>query len=151
MRFAHVGFPIQRSPDHWIFAPPRSLSQLVTSFFGPQCQGIRPVPLLLDHLLHRPSVGDAVSRFSFDNIVIDVFLSCVIPSKCTGCTKGCRKLASVKAFGRLYMQRSCDWVNRRFTKCIYAPHPHGILTFYIKDACVSYTQTYMYAVFKVHL
>ena len=109
------------------------------------------MPLLLDHLLHRPSVGDAVSRFSFDNIVIDVFLSCVIPSKCTGCTKGCRKLASVKAFGRLYMQRSCDWVNRRFTKCIYAPHPHGILTFYIKDACVSYTQTYMYAVFKVHL
>ena len=29
------------------------------------------------------------------------------------------------------------------------PHSHGILTFYIKDACVSYTQTYMYVVFKV--
>ena len=35
MRFPHVGFPIQRSPDQWIFAPPRSLSQLITSFFGP--------------------------------------------------------------------------------------------------------------------
>ena len=34
MRFAHVGFPIQTSPDHGIFAPPRSLSQLITSFIG---------------------------------------------------------------------------------------------------------------------
>ena len=31
---AHVGFPIQISPDHWIFAPPRSFSQLITSFIG---------------------------------------------------------------------------------------------------------------------
>ena len=28
------GFPIQKSADRWICAPPRSLSQLVTSFFG---------------------------------------------------------------------------------------------------------------------
>ncbi len=39
---ALVGFPIQKSPDHRIFAPPRSLSQLITSFIGSQCQGIRP-------------------------------------------------------------------------------------------------------------
>ena len=44
LRFAQVGFPIQISPDHWIFAPPRSLSQLITSFIGSQCQGIRPAP-----------------------------------------------------------------------------------------------------------
>ena len=31
---AHVGFPIQISAAHWIFAPPRSFSQLITSFFG---------------------------------------------------------------------------------------------------------------------
>ena len=31
---APVGFPIRKSPDHRIFAPPRSLSQLVTSFVG---------------------------------------------------------------------------------------------------------------------
>ena len=37
-----VGFPIQRSPDQWIFAPPRSFSQLITSFIGSQCQGIHP-------------------------------------------------------------------------------------------------------------
>ena len=34
------GFPIRTSPDQSIFAAPRSLSQLVTSFFGSQCQGI---------------------------------------------------------------------------------------------------------------
>ena len=28
----------------YILAPPRSLSQLITSFIGSQCQGIRPVP-----------------------------------------------------------------------------------------------------------
>ena len=26
-----MGFPIQISPDHWICAPPRSFSQLITS------------------------------------------------------------------------------------------------------------------------
>ena len=31
---AHVGFPIQISADQRIFAPPRSFSQLITSFFG---------------------------------------------------------------------------------------------------------------------
>ena len=29
-----MGFPIQKSPDQRIFAPPRSLSQLITSFIG---------------------------------------------------------------------------------------------------------------------
>ena len=45
MRCSHVGFPIQRSAGQWIFAPYRSLSQLITSFIGSQCQGIRPAPL----------------------------------------------------------------------------------------------------------
>ena len=40
------GFPIQTSPDHGIFAPPRGFSQLITSFFGSWCQGIRPAPFL---------------------------------------------------------------------------------------------------------
>ena len=34
---------IRKSADHRIFAPARSLSQLVTSFFGSWCQGIRLV------------------------------------------------------------------------------------------------------------
>ena len=38
------GSPIQTPPDRWIFAPPRGFSQLIASFFGSQCQGIRPAP-----------------------------------------------------------------------------------------------------------
>ena len=38
--FTRTGFPIRKSTDRWIFAPPRSLSQLITSFFGSWCQGI---------------------------------------------------------------------------------------------------------------
>ena len=34
------GFPIRTSPDHSVFAAPRSLSQLIASFIGSQCQGI---------------------------------------------------------------------------------------------------------------
>ena len=45
MRIAHVGFPIQKSAGHGIFAPCRSLSQLITSFIGSQCQGIHPALL----------------------------------------------------------------------------------------------------------
>ena len=39
------GFPIQTSAGHGICAPLRSFSQLITSFFGSQCQGIRPALL----------------------------------------------------------------------------------------------------------
>ena len=38
-----MGFPIRKSPDRSLFAAPRGLSQLVTSFVGSWCQGIRPV------------------------------------------------------------------------------------------------------------
>ncbi len=41
---SRAGFPIQTSTDRGIFAPPRGFSQLVTSFIGSQCPGIRPVP-----------------------------------------------------------------------------------------------------------
>ena len=43
LRSAQVGFPIRTSAAQWIFAPPRGFSQLITSFFGSQCLGIRPV------------------------------------------------------------------------------------------------------------
>ena len=36
------GCPIRKSAGHRIFAPYRSLSQLVTSFFGYRCPGIHP-------------------------------------------------------------------------------------------------------------
>ena len=42
----YVGTPIRISAGLWICAPHRSFSQLITSFFGSQCQGI-PLMLLL--------------------------------------------------------------------------------------------------------
>ena len=38
------GFPIQTSADQCSCAAPRSFSQLIASFIGSQCQGIRPAP-----------------------------------------------------------------------------------------------------------
>ncbi len=40
-----MGCPIRTSPDQRLFAPPRSFSQLVTSFFASESQGIRHSPL----------------------------------------------------------------------------------------------------------
>ncbi len=41
-----VGCPIRKSTDHGIFAPLRGLSQLVTSFFASESQGIPHAPLV---------------------------------------------------------------------------------------------------------
>ena len=43
----HVGFPIQTSPARWVFAPPRSFSQLITSFIGSQCLRHPPYALCI--------------------------------------------------------------------------------------------------------
>ena len=40
-----MGFPIRRSTDQRVFAPPRSLSQRITSFIACACQGIHQLPL----------------------------------------------------------------------------------------------------------
>ena len=40
------GFPIQKSTNQKVFAPPRSLSQLITSFFASESLGIPRVPLI---------------------------------------------------------------------------------------------------------
>ena len=44
--FRIPGCPIRKSPDQRSFAPPRSLSQLITSFIASESQGIRHAPLL---------------------------------------------------------------------------------------------------------
>jgi elongation factor P--beta-lysine ligase len=40
-----MGFPIRKSTDQGLFATPRSLSQLITSFFANESQGIHHAPL----------------------------------------------------------------------------------------------------------
>ena len=46
LSFSQPGFPIRKSPDQWLCAPPRSLSQLFASFIGSWCQGIHLMLLL---------------------------------------------------------------------------------------------------------
>lgn len=45
--FNGMGCPIRKSPDQRLFAPSRSLSQLITSFFASESLGIHHTPLLL--------------------------------------------------------------------------------------------------------
>jgi hypothetical protein len=44
-----VGFPIRKSADQRLFAPPHGISQRTTSFIASQRQGIHRIPLL--HLI----------------------------------------------------------------------------------------------------
>ena len=44
--FKVPGCPIRKSADQRLFAPTRSLSQLITSFIASESQGIRHAPLL---------------------------------------------------------------------------------------------------------
>ena len=41
-----MGCPIRKSTDQWLFAPPRGLSQLITSFVASESQGIPHTPFV---------------------------------------------------------------------------------------------------------
>ena len=79
MEAFHVGFPIRIPADLRLFATPRSFSQLVTSFFGSQCQGIHPALFLLNRfdftLAYVKSAFFWFSSFSTFFKYFDVFLS----------------------------------------------------------------------------
>ena len=64
-RITPVGFPIQISADHLVFANPRRFSQLITSFFGSQCLGIHPVLFSLNHSRISPGETLACVSLSF--------------------------------------------------------------------------------------
>ena len=52
--FRMTGCPIRKSSDQRLFAPTRSLSQLITSFIASESQGIRhaPLPTFLSSFVH---------------------------------------------------------------------------------------------------
>ena len=54
--FNTPGCPIRKSPDKRLFAPPRSLSQLITSFIASESQGIRHAPFFT-FLIHSPTLA----------------------------------------------------------------------------------------------
>ena len=65
-----MGCPIRKSPDRWPFAPPRSLSQLVTSFIAVKSQGIPCAPFVTYSILTRcfssgPGFGSLLSGTLF--------------------------------------------------------------------------------------
>ena len=57
--FRLPGCPIRKSADQRSFAPPRGLSQLITSFIASESQGIRhaPLPTFLSSFVHLSCTG----------------------------------------------------------------------------------------------
>ena len=51
------GYPIRKSPDHSVFAAPRSLSQLITSFIACWHQGIHHVLLVACSILRLKNLN----------------------------------------------------------------------------------------------
>ena len=54
--FKVTGCPIRRFTDQRLFAPPRDLSQLITSFIASESQGIRHAPFFT-FLIHSPTLA----------------------------------------------------------------------------------------------
>ena len=73
------GFPIQKSADQCSCAAPRGFSQLIASFIGSQCQGIRPAPYMLN-LFVSPS-----RSFISAQAVQIWFLTCTYRRICKAC------------------------------------------------------------------
>jgi hypothetical protein len=67
LAFSQVGCPIRKSTDQWVCAPPRSLSQLIASFFASESLGIPHAPFLTFFKL--ASVGILYSLLSFAKIM----------------------------------------------------------------------------------
>ena len=63
--FRMTGCPIRKSPDQRLFAPTRSLSQLITSFIASESQGIRHAPLLTFFIIAHCCQCGMIYTFSF--------------------------------------------------------------------------------------
>ena len=63
--FRMTGCPIRKSSDQRLFAPTRSLSQLITSFIASESQGIRHAPLLtfFQTFYSRTGIGSGIASF----------------------------------------------------------------------------------------
>ena len=81
--FNIVGCPIRKSTDQCLCAAPRSLSQLITSFFASVSLGIRRTPLItsLDFFYYRVSSLNMSMNFTpfgyVENIGVEPMTSCL--------------------------------------------------------------------------
>ena len=60
-----MGSPIRKSTDQGLFAPPRSLSQLITSFIASESQGIPHTPFVTFLCSYRTVWVDFILGLSF--------------------------------------------------------------------------------------
>ncbi len=72
-----AGCPIRKSAAQWVFAPPRGLSQLVTSFFASESQGILHVPLSPFLRVYFFRLLNLSHRICIPNALISSFVSLV--------------------------------------------------------------------------
>ena len=70
-----MGCPIRKSADRRPFAPPRGLSQLVTSFFAVKSQGIPCAPLVTYSILTRCFSSGPGSASAVQGLVFSSFLA----------------------------------------------------------------------------
>ena len=73
------GCPIRKSADQRVFAPPRGLSQLVTSFFASESQGIPHTPL--SSLFFRLDTRSS-AVFDYSCLILCSFITLVCFSSC---------------------------------------------------------------------
>ena len=75
----YVDCSIRKSADQCVLTTPRSLSQLITSFFGSQCQGIRPALFLALPFVSCSEfswiVNSILCSFLPDNFILSFFNS----------------------------------------------------------------------------
>ena len=74
--FNTPGCPIRKSPDQRLFAPPRSLSQLITSFIASESLGIHHTPLIIYFNSTISLLGN--HYLSYDFLIISLFLLIVV-------------------------------------------------------------------------
>ena len=75
--FNTPGCPIRKSPDQRLFAPPRSLSQLITSFIASESQASAMRPCLLS-LFIRPHLRVSGMIYTFSSLLLKLLFACTI-------------------------------------------------------------------------
>ena len=70
---------IRKSPVHWLCAPTRSLSQLITSFIGSWCQGIHHAPFVAWPIQSKIfKVLHLISQRIFLGLLLNMFWSYIL-------------------------------------------------------------------------